>query len=134
MPCRTTWEKHGILWEFHGDVTGREVDHVNDRFVKDIRRHDVSYQLIDARGVTSTDWTARDAHLIAAKDFGANLKIKGLKLAFVASDPGFLALVDEYVKQSEDMQSSWEFRLFDTIEEAREWVEPRAANSAGSAS
>lgn len=123
MPCRTTWEKHGILWEFYGEVTGREIDHVNDRFVKDARRHDVSYQLIDALGVTGTDWTARDAHLIAAKDFGANLKVKDLKLAFVATDPGFVALVEEYVKQSQDMVSSWSFRLFDDLAEARAWID-----------
>ena len=128
MPCRTTWERRGILWEFHGEVTGREIDHVNNRFMKDARRHDVSYQLIDARDVTGTDWTARDAHLIAAKDFGTNLKVKDLKLAFVVSEPSFLALVHEYIKQSEDMESSWEFRLFDDIESARAWVDPDSAS------
>jgi hypothetical protein len=123
MPCKTTWEPHGILWEYHGEVTGDEVDTVNSRFFRDERRHDVDYQIIDASGVTGTDWSARDAHLIAAKDFGVQREVQDLKLAFIATEPAFSALVDEYIAISERLDTTWEFRRFDTVEEARAWVE-----------
>lgn len=123
MPCRTTWEKHGILWEFYGDVTGKEIDTVNSRFFRDQRRHDVDYQIIDATGVTGTDWKALDAPLIAAKDFGVQREVQGLKLAFITSDVAFGALVDEYILISEQLDTSWEFRRFDDLAAARAWVE-----------
>jgi hypothetical protein len=124
MPCKTTWERRGILWEFYGHVTGDEIDKVNDRFFKDERRHDVSYQLIDATGVTSTEWTGHNADLIAAKDFGASHEVENLKLAFVVAEPGFEALVDEYIALSERLNSTWTFRRFDDIKSARNWVDP----------
>lgn len=123
MPCKTTWEPHGILWEYSGEVTGDEVDTVNSRFFRDERRHDVDYQIIDASRVTGTDWSARDAHLIAAKDFGVQREVQDLKLAFIATEPAFSALVDEYIAISERLDTTWEFRRFDTVEEARAWVE-----------
>jgi hypothetical protein len=123
MPCKTTWETHGILWEYYGEVTGDEIDTVNSRFFRDERRHDVDYQIIDASGVTGTDWNARDAHLIAAKDFGVQREVQDLKLAFIATEPAFSALVDEYIAISERLETTWEFRRFDTVEEARAWVE-----------
>lgn len=123
MPCKTTWEAHGILWEYHGEVTGDEVDTVNSRFFRDERRHDVDYQIIDASGVTGTDWNARDAHLIAAKDFGVQREVQDLKLAFIVTEAAFSALVDEYIAISERLDTTWEFRRFDTVEQAREWVE-----------
>jgi hypothetical protein len=123
MPCKTTWESHGILWKYHGEVTGDEIDTVNSRFFKDERRFDVGYQIIDASGVTGTDWNARDAHLIAAKDFGVQQEVQDLKLAFIATEPAFSALVDEYIAISERLETTWEFRRFDTIEDARKWVE-----------
>lgn len=124
MPCKTTWETHGILWEFHGHVTGAEIDKVNSRFFRDERRKDVDYQIIDATGVTGTDWKARDAHLIAAKDYGVQREVKDLKLAFIASHPDFSALVDEYINISKLLDTSWEFRRFDDVESARAWVSP----------
>lgn len=127
MPCKTTWERHGIFWQFYDEVTGAEVDRVNSRFYKDARRHDVDYQIIDATGVTSTDWRARDAHLIAAKDYGVQLEVRGLKLAFIAAHPDFSALVDEYIKISEQLETTWEFRRFDSLAAARVWVGADAA-------
>jgi hypothetical protein len=123
MPCKTTWESHGILWEYHGEVTGDEIDTVNSRFFKDERRFDVDYQIIDASRVTGTDWNARDAHLIAAKDFGVQQEVQDLKLAFIATEPAFSALVDEYIAISERLDTTWEFRRFDTVEDARKWVD-----------
>ena len=123
MPCRTTWETHGILWEYHGEVTGDEIDTVNSRFFRDERRHDVDYQIIDATAVTGTDWNARDAHLIAAKDFGVQREVKDLKLAFIATEPAFSALIDEYIAICDHLDTTWDFRRFDDIGSAREWVE-----------
>ena len=122
MPCNTTWEPHGIYWEYYGEVTGEEIDTVNSRFFRDERRFDVDYQIIDASRVTGTDWNARDAHLIAAKDFGVQQEVQNLKLAFIATEPAFSALVDEYIAISERLETTWEFRRFDSVEDARKWV------------
>lgn len=123
MTCKTTWEPHGILWEYSGEVTGDEIDTVNSRFFRDERRFDVDYQIIDASRVTGTDWNARDAHLIAAKDFGVQQEVEDLKLAFIVEEESFAALVDEYILISERLETTWEFRRFDTVAEARAWVE-----------
>ena len=123
MPVRTTWEAHGIRWEFYGQVAGEEIDRVNNEFLQDPRSEQAKYQIIDARGVTGTDWNARDAHLIAARDFRATRMVRRLRLAFLTTDPDFGALVDEYVAISRDLDTSWEFRRFDDMPSARAWVE-----------
>lgn len=122
MSYRTVWEDHGIRWEFYGEVTGTEIDSANSEFLRDPRRETARYQIIDASGVTGTDWNARDAHVIAARDFNANRMTRHLKLAFVVSDPDFSALVDEYVKISRDLETSWQFARFDDVPSARDWI------------
>lgn len=122
MPYRTKWEERGIVWEFFGEVTGAEIDRANNEFFSNPRSERALYQIVDATGVTGTDWNARDAHVIAAKDFGANRMIKDLKLAFIVSDPDFSALVDEYVEISRNLATTWVFERFDDMEGARAWL------------
>ena len=123
MPYRTKWEERGIVWEFYGRVTGAEIDEANSEFIRDPRREAARYQIIDASGVTGTDWNARDAHVIAAKDFTTNRMTRNLRLAFVASDPDFVALVDEYIEISRNLETSWTFARFDDLPAARDWIE-----------
>ena len=122
MPFRTHWEDHGIVWTYHGDVTAREIADANDGFYSDERSERIRYQIIDARDVTSVEWSDRDIAMTAGYDIGAERSIKEVKVAYVAVNADIVAKLEKYIAISRTLNSSWQFRGFDTLANAREWV------------
>ncbi|MAT97040.1 MAG: hypothetical protein CL608_07855 [Anaerolineaceae bacterium] len=123
MPYQTTWEKHGIMWEFFGDVTAQEIEEANDEFYRDGRSDTAKYQIIDALRVTSVEWSERDIKMIAAYDIGAARVIKNLKVAFVVVDKEFTDKLEKYMDISRKLNSSWQFKGFQDMNNARAWID-----------
>ena len=122
MPYRTTWHERGILWEFYGDVTAQEIEEANDEFFRDERSGWAMYQIIDARRVTSVAWSDRDIRKTAAFDIGAQHTIKNVKVAYVSRDEEIISKLEQYVAISRRMNSSWQFKGFADIDDARAWA------------
>lgn len=122
MPYRTHWHARGILWEFYGDVTAQEIEDANQEFYADARSERSTYQIIDVRQVSSLTWSDRDIKVTAAYDLGAESTIKKVKVAFVAVDDDIMAKLEKYADISRRLNSSWQFKGFDTIERASVWA------------
>ena len=124
MPFTTTWEDRGIVWRFRDYVTADEIEAANEEFYADERSDDAKYQIIDASKVTGVEWDDSAITAAAAMDLGAETGIKNVKVAYVAPDADIMALIEKYADISRRMNSSWHFRGFTTLEEAREWISP----------
>ena len=122
MPYRTTWEKHGIMWEFYGDVTAQEIEDANDAFYSDERSDTAKYQIVDATKVSSVEWSERDIKVIAAYDIGAARVIKNLKVAYVAVDEEITGKLEKYIDISRKLNSSWQLKGFQNFSSAKAWV------------
>lgn len=122
MPYRTKWEDRGIVWEFHGDVSARDIERANEEFYADPRSDRTRYQIIDATETASVEWAQRDITHVAAHDAGAAHGNAKLRVAYVASDATIVSLLEKYVELARRMNSTWEFRGFADVAAAREWI------------
>ena len=122
MPFSTNWEDRGVVWVFAGDVTAEEIERANAEFYEDPRSDQARYQIIDARAVTSVEWNDMDIKTTAAMDIGAEQVVKNVKVAYIASDPGVMDLLEQYADISRLLNSSWKFKGCETMAEARAWI------------
>lgn len=124
MAYRTIWEPHGVVWVYSGQVTAEEIESANREFYGDPRSDRTRYQIIDTRQVDGVEWGDRSIKTTAAQDSGAERTLKNVKVAYVATDPEIVSMMEGYVEISKALNSSWTFQGFEDLESAREWVGP----------
>ncbi len=122
MPYRMIWEEHGVLWEYYGAVTAPEIEEANDAFYRDPRSDAARYQLVDTLEVTHVEWSDRDIKVTAAYDLGATSLVRNVKVAYVATDPVIIGMMEQYVELSIRFNSSWKFQGFRDMKSARAWL------------
>jgi len=122
MPYQTYWEKRGILWEFHGAVTADDIAQANVEFYTDSRSDFAQYQIVDTTRVTDLEWSDADIRSMAAHDIGATYALKQMKVVWVAIDPMIDEKLEAYAQLSRRLNSSWEFKGFRSLKEARDWL------------
>ena len=122
MPHTTTWEEDGIYWQFYGVVDAKEYFETDAELYNDPRSDHIKYWIWDGANIEELAISDIHAELIAATDWAAtehNQKVKG---AMIVKDAGIQNLMELYIKTSKEFESSWQFKIFDNLEEARQWV------------
>lgn len=123
MPFRTVWEKEGIKWEFYGHVTPEDIKNANMHFFQDARAKTSKYQILNTIEVSSVVWKPLEIVETSLDDVAASRSNNKLKLVYIAPNPIVREKIEKYVEISRKLNSEWEFRGFDSEEEAREWLE-----------
>jgi hypothetical protein len=59
MPYTTTWEDHGVIWNYSGFLTGNELLHSNLEIFGDERFDDLRYQIVDLTAIEGMDVTEK---------------------------------------------------------------------------
>lgn len=123
MAYQTFWEENGICWKYTGDVTAEEISESQDEFFADYRSKNARYQIIDASAIDSLHWDQSDIVETSANDVGASMAVKDLKIAFVVSeDPEVRKKIDAYIDLCKEMEASWTFGVFKSMDAARAWI------------
>ena len=120
MPYSTTWEESGVVWTFHGQVTGDEMLRANQEIYRDPRFDRLAYQIVDLTAVERFDVTEDDMAMIAVLDRAAARSKPSVRVAVAASDEIIKDLSAFY--DAVMVGSPWHQRIFDSISEAREWL------------
>jgi hypothetical protein len=121
MPYSTSWEASGVLWTFYGEVTGDEILRANREIYGDPRFHRLTYQLVDLTGVERFDVTEDDMAMIAVHDRAAARSKPHIRVAVAAADESIKDLSAFY--DAVMVGSPWHQRIFDSMSEAREWLD-----------
>lgn len=122
MPFTINWEEHGVVRTFHGIVDIGEVLKADEAFYGDLRSDKAKYQITDFTQGTPGVIDENLVEDVAIMDLGATRSIPRLKVAFVAQDPYVKGLCEEYIRISQEAHSTWEFKVFDDMKGARNWV------------
>jgi len=120
MPYQLVWEKKGIVWKFSGIVTSKEAVDSNMDIYGDARFDDLLYQIADFSQATEVNFTEHDMKKIAFLDQAASRSNPRIKVALVAPAPETRRLLDVYATYAS--KTPWETSIFDSIEEARQWI------------
>ena len=125
MSYTTEWEPHGVLWRYWDMVNGRELIDSNLEIYGDERFDTMKYQIVDLTKVTAFKVTRDEMLKMAAYDRAAALSNPFVKVAVVAQITAIKSLTALY--DAENIKSPWETQLFDTVDQARAWVNPVTA-------
>lgn len=122
MPCETIWEKHGVVWNFKGEITEDLVDQVNQDTRADPRFGDIEYWICDYSNATSFSVSTEMLRRYVELDKATSAKKPNIKLAFIPGPVIVKGLINMYLGHHSMLGVLWEAGVFDTQEAAREWV------------
>jgi len=122
MPYTKNWETEGVVTTFFGTVSIEEVINADKEFYEDPRSDKSRYQITDFSGIVPESANDVDIQKIAAFDAGSSMSIPLLKVALVTNDQHVKTLCEKYIYYSQRLNSTWEFKICDNLQNAREWV------------
>lgn len=123
MPFKKTWEDRGVYFRQEGAVTGEDLLECAESLCSDERLPNLKYKIIEFVEGREFDVTANSIREVAAVDKrGAEIN-PAMKVAIVAPSALIVGMARMYELSGGD--GAWETRVFESMQEAREWVVSR---------
>ncbi len=122
MPITTRWEPEGFVFKSSGIVTAEEISESGDDFLNVPEGINPKYQLVDCLEVLEFELSEVDVVNISADDLSASRKYPNIKVAMVAQKGHVTEKFVNYLKVSWAINTSWEIRIFNSLESARDWL------------
>ncbi len=121
MPISLIIEPSGQHWKCSGLVTTAEIHSTNKAAMEALEEYDHSYQLIDLLDVEVFEINDLEIVDVSIDDASFSRKHQNLKMALVVNNPIIKEQIMKYLMVSWALNSNWEFRVYDTVEAARDW-------------
>jgi hypothetical protein len=120
MPYETFWEPRGIRWVFEGSVTDDDLTRPNEDLYDDSRFLEIRYQIADFRFISGVSALSETVRLVSHMDREQSRRNPDVKVAILGTSPVVKGLARMYALTG--AEDRWQVRLFETEEEAREWI------------
>jgi hypothetical protein len=121
MPYETIDEGGGLVFQFHGDVSTKEIMTANKKGWEHPNWQKHRYQIWNYSSVDSMTMDEPDSLLFAKMDSVAFRTTLPMKIAFVANSKYIIDLCESYAATLET--DNMEARTFGDEAAARQWVE-----------
>ncbi|MDH3699325.1 MAG: hypothetical protein OEQ81_11720 [Flavobacteriaceae bacterium] len=121
MPIELILETYGQHWICSGHVTSAEISSTNKLSLKAAEEHNHWYTLIDFNEAEELVMDDLDIVDVSIEDAAFSRKHPNLKLAVVVNKAHLKEKLMKYLMVSWALNSNWEFRVYDTVEAARDW-------------
>ena len=123
MSLEVTYENnfHGVMFTYHHELSGMETIAANNALYASPNADKLRYAIIDLRDIDTVDITTEQMSILAQQDNEEAAKASGQKLAIVVDNDlihGVSSFYSLYVNSS-----IIEARTFNTMEEARSWID-----------
>lgn len=123
MPNQIIWENNGVLSRYSGLFSPEiHMEALNTLF-GDPRIDGIKYMIGDYSEINGDLLTEESVEYPVAMTTGSASYLKNIKVALVATDKKIIALCKLFIELSNKVNPTWETRLFEDIEAARNWVE-----------
>lgn len=123
MPNQIIWENNGVLSHYSGLFSPEiHMEALNTLF-GDPRIDGIKYMIGDYSEINGDLLTEESVEYPVAMTTGSASYLKNIKVALVATDKKIIALCKLFIELSNKVNPTWETRLFEDIEAARNWVE-----------
>ncbi len=127
MPVKTYWESEGFVMEASGILTADEIIAASDTFGKLPEGTNTKYQIINALEVEDIYVCELELVNIVADDLSMSRRFPFLKIALLAKEGPVMENFCNYVKISWNLNTSWDIRIFSSLEAAQNWLEYKTA-------
>lgn len=120
MPYSITWKDDGIVWTFHGVLTGGDAIQANLDIYGDPRFDELRYQIVDMSGVEAFAIATEDLETAAAMDDAATRSNPRLVVAVIATTREALEVAETY--RAAMCSTSWQISIFSSMAGAEKWL------------
>ena len=122
MPVNTYWKSEGFVYEASGIVSAHEITAGMDNFSKLPEGIDTKYQIVNALQVDEIQVSELELVNITADDISLSRKLPFLRVALIANEGPVMENFIKYLKISWGLNTSWDIRIFNTLEAAEDWL------------
>lgn len=119
MAYQLDWHEFGVVKQFSGRVTFRDVYTSEREIIEDWRFSHLRYVLSDYLNILEISLTSAEQNILVALRLGARHTNSRLKYAYLSSHPCVQEAVADSIKKS---RGRFEQCLFQTYLEAMHWV------------
>lgn len=119
MPHDLIWERDGVYWKYHGNVSGQEIVETSTSIYSDQRFDTLKYKLVDFLDVESVKIDDDELALVAYQHRSVEKFNPYVKTAIVLHPSG-MKLANKFAAFFSE--SFWDVRVFENMEEANSWL------------
>lgn len=121
MPYKLVWELRGVVVEFSGDVSMRDMQKAAEQYTGDIRFDHLKFVIADYSRITSCVANPSEIEAVWVLDYGAKRSNLDVRKAVVTTNARVIDLADFYVER---LGGAFPVKIFPTQVEARSWLSP----------
>lgn len=121
MPYSLAWEPDGVLVEFSGPLTARELIHSTRQLQSDPRFDEVNYVINDLSVVTGHQLSDEALRELSALNYGAFASHPNCRIVYVTTDEALADQLDAILMAPEMI--SYEIKSQPTVSAARDWLD-----------
>ncbi len=121
MPYKTHWEPTGVRWVYRGTLTEEEVLRSNQDVYEDSRFRSIRYMIVDLRAVERFAASAATVRQVSRTDAAYAPFNPHIRVAMVADTDLTRGMATVYRMACDE--EGWDVEIFDTVEEARSWIQ-----------
>lgn len=128
MPYDLTWEAGGVYRRYLGDVTIADRRASFEAICSDSRFDELRYTITDYRAARTYEATTDATLEIAALHVGPLLTNPHIVMAAVADRADIISAIEDFIAHG---FTTAPYRVFQTVDEARQWINAVFAGRAG---
>jgi hypothetical protein len=121
MPYSLVWEPDGVLVEFSGPLTARELIHSTRQLQSDPRFDEASYVINDLSLITGHQLSDEALRELSALNYGAFASHPNCRIVYVTTDEALAGQLDAILMAPEMV--SYEIKSLPTVTAARDWLD-----------
>lgn len=121
MPYSLIWEPDGVLIEFSGTLTARELIHSARQLHSDPRFDESRYVINDLSAISGHQLSDETLRELSAINYGAYASHPNCRIVFVTTDDALAVQLDAILMAPE--MASYEIESRPTISAARDWLD-----------
>ena len=123
MAYSMTFRKRGSIISCSGFLNLQDIHDINGVLYGDARFDKHTYQIWNLLNVDLSQITEDEITELAATDWAAGLSVPKMQVALVVRDDHAVKICEHYRKKLNEFESKWECQLFDSMDDAQEWVD-----------
>lgn len=115
------WGNKSVCIDYFGAIDNKDIESAHFALNGDERFYECRSLILDISKCNMDQVVVDDLLRVVGTDLGASATIKTLKVAMIAVHPQNIHKASLYIESCQI--SPWEFRLFNSMNEAREWID-----------
>lgn len=122
MSYRIDWEPDCVWVRFDGIYDLKINTAADQETCADPRIRNIRYMVWDLWGIDHQLLSREESLMAAAIDRASCRELQGLSLLLIAREPRSRVILEDYIDYARQLGIPWQFELFSSREETRNWV------------